>query len=190
MSPLPDSERRACLGLARRAIAAAVNHTPAPELPATPEAPSGHSSAFVSLYRHGRLRGCVGQVEAPRPLAAVVARCAVSAALEDSRFEPVRPDEFPELEIEISVLSGLREICPEEIEVGVHGLLVRQGYFSGLLLPQVATKYNWTSQHFLEETCRKAGLAADAWKDPACQLRAFTAEVFAEADYRSAASGP
>ncbi len=72
---------------------------------------------------------------------------------------------------------------PEEVEVGQHGLRIRQGYFSGLLLPQVATKYNWSRERFLEETCRKAGLHADAWREPDTRLEIFTAQVFSETDY-------
>lgn len=182
MSPLPSEQRRALLDVARRAIVEAVHHRPLPEVPrAAPELmkPCG---AFVSLHLRGRLRGCIGQVEAIEPLVAAVARCAVAAAVEDPRFDPVGPEEVPDLEIEISVLSPHHPIRPEEIEVGTHGLIVTQAWLRGLLLPQVAVEYRWSRERFLEETCRKAGLDGDAWKESDTQIEAFTAEVFSEAN--------
>lgn len=182
MSPLPEDDRRALLDLARRAITAAVTRQPAPSLP-TLASSAGGCGAFVSLHRHGRLRGCIGLIESTAPLVGTVARCAVSAALEDPRFDPLIAAELPGLEIEVSVLSPLMIARPEEVEVGQHGLRIRQGYSSGLLLPQVATKYNWSRERFLEETCRKAGLHADAWREPDTRLEIFTAQVFSETDY-------
>jgi AmmeMemoRadiSam system protein A len=125
-------------------------------------------------------------VEPAGPLSDTLARCAAAAALEDPRFPPVGPQEIPELEIELSLLSRPEPVMPEQIEPGRHGLLVRQGFRSGLLLPQVAARYAWSAQRFLEETCIKAGLERDAWRDPATRVYAFTAEVFSEADFRAA----
>jgi len=184
MSPLANAERRELLALARRAIEAAVQRRLPAEPPFTSVALAQPSGAFVSLHQRGRLRGCIGQIEASQPLADTVIRCAAAAALEDPRFSPVAPDEVPTLEIEISVLSPLVPIRPEEIEVGKHGLLVSRGWLRGLLLPQVATEFHWTRERFLQETCHKAGLDADAWQDPAAKVEAFTAEVFSEADIR------
>lgn len=183
MSPLPNDDRRALLGLARRAIVEAVCGRPLPEtLTSSPELarPAG---AFVSLHRGKQLRGCIGQIEALESLAATVARCAVAASLEDPRFEPLLPEEVPQVEVEISVLSPHAPIRLEEIEVGKHGLLVTRARMRGLLLPQVATQFGWPAQRFLEETCRKAGLDPDAWTDPATKVEAFTAEVFSDADF-------
>jgi AmmeMemoRadiSam system protein A len=137
----------------------------------------------VSLHVRGRLRGCIGMIESAGPLADTVARCAAASALEDPRFEPVTAVEVPSLEIEVSVLSPLRAARAEEIEPGTHGLRIRQGYASGLLLPQVATRYNWGRERFLEETCHKAGLPPGAWREPDSQIEVFTAEVFSEADF-------
>jgi uncharacterized protein len=111
-----------------------------------------------------------------------VAHSAKSAALEDSRFDGVRVDEVPEIEIEISVLSALEDISLEQIEAGKHGLLVSRGLQRGLLLPQVATECRWTAGRFLEETCVKAGLARDAWRDSETKIQGFTAEVFSESE--------
>lgn len=181
MSPLPSDDRCALLVLARRAITAAVTQQPAPSLPAL-SADLGPCGAFVSLHVSGRLRGCIGMIEAPGPLAETVLRCAAAAAIEDPRFDPVTIAEVPNLEIEVSVLSPLRAARPEEVEPGKHGLRIRQGYRSGLLLPQVATRYSWSRERFLEETCHKAGLPRDAWRDPETRIEVFTAEVFSEAD--------
>ena len=94
-------------------------------------------------------------------------------------FSPVRKDEVAGLNIEISALSPLFDIAPEDIEVGRHGLLISLGASRGLLLPQVAVQWKWNREQFLEETCRKAGLPADAWRQEA-KVQAFTAQVFEE----------
>jgi hypothetical protein len=116
-------------------------------------------------------------------LAEVVAHCSKSAALEDPRFEAVSVAELPGIEIELSVLSVPVDVNLEQIEPGKHGLIVSCGWKRGVLLPQVAGQFHWSAQQFLEETCAKADLARDAWKDPATRVQAFTAEVFSEADF-------
>jgi AmmeMemoRadiSam system protein A len=182
---LPSQERRELLDLARRAILAAVHRTPPPDTAHASPVLMQPSGAFVTLHQRGRLRGCIGQVESPEPLADTVAHCAVAAAMEDPRFAPVQADEVAELEIEISVLSTLAPIRPEEIEPGKHGLVVSRGRMRGLLLPQVAVQFHWTRERFLQETCRKAGLEPSAWQDPSVRVEAFTAEVFSEAENRA-----
>jgi uncharacterized protein len=136
--------------------------------------------AFVSIHRHGELRGCIGQLEPHDPLGVVVARCAVSAATSDPRFPPVSATELPTVDIEISLLGPLEPIDgPDDCEIGRHGLMVEMRDRRGLLLPQVATEWNWNRETFLAQTCQKAGLAADAWRDGAKVWR-FEAEVFSE----------
>jgi AmmeMemoRadiSam system protein A len=184
MSPLPDNERRALLELARRAVAEAVQHGRLPEIEPASGPLANPSGVFITLRRRSRLRGCIGQVEALKSLAEAVAHCAMGAALEDPRFEPVRPDELAEIEIEISALSRLERVQPEQIEVGRHGLLISRGARRGLLLPQVASERNWSRKRFLEETCVKGGMEREAWQEPGTRIEAFTAEVFSEADYR------
>jgi AmmeMemoRadiSam system protein A len=184
MSPLLNDERRALLGIARRAVIEAVEHARLLEVAPPAGALADPSGVFVTLRRRARLRGCIGQVEAVEPIAQAVARCAMAAALDDPRFDPVRPDELIELEIEISAISRLERISLEAIEVGRHGLMVTRGYQRGLLLPQVATEFRWTRERFLEETCVKAGMERHAWKEPAARIEAFTAEVFSEIDLR------
>jgi hypothetical protein len=141
------------------------------------------AGAFVTLHLRKRLRGCIGQLPGEAPLWHVVAHCAQSAALEDPRFERVRSDELPEIEIEISVLSQPLDTLPEMIEAGKHGIIVSHGWQRGVLLPQVAAQFHWDSARFLEETCEKAGLAREAWRDPGVRIQTFTAEVFSESDY-------
>ncbi len=136
--------------------------------------------AFVTLRIRRRLRGCMGQLASGVPLVRVVAYCAKAAALEDPRFEPVRSEEVPEIDIELSVLSDLEDIAPGRIEPGRHGLIVSRGQQRGVLLPQVASEFRWAAERFLEETCMKGGLEPAAWKDSATRVQAFTAEVFSE----------
>jgi AmmeMemoRadiSam system protein A len=148
------------------------------------EAPTPHLSeqrgAFTSLYMHGELRGCVGYVLPVASVYRTVAETARAAAFEDRRFFPVRADEAPALCVSLSILSSLSPIRPENIVVGRHGLLVSLGAHRGLLLPQVPVEHVWDVETFLEQTCHKAGLPADAWREGA-KLEAFTAEVFGEA---------
>lgn len=185
MSPLSKDDRGALLALARRAIVEVVCHKRLPESPAPTGALARPSGAFVSLHRAGQLCGCIGQLTLSASLAETVVRCAISAAVKDPRFRPLAADEISDLAIEISVLSPLEPMDPQAIEVGRHGLLVVQGEHRGVLLPQVAVEHGWTRERFLEETCGKAGLEPDAWKDPATRLMAFTAEVFSEADFQA-----
>jgi AmmeMemoRadiSam system protein A len=180
MSRLSSNDWPALVGIARRAISSAILEKCIPDFPPYPAALSQPRGAFVSLYRGGILRGCVGQVENPGPLAEVVARAAINAALHDSRFPPISAEEIATLEIEISVLTSPEPFLPEAIVAGLHGLLVVRGSFRGLLLPQVATERKWSGRRLLEETCIKAGLARDAWRDPATEVFGFTAEVFSE----------
>jgi AmmeMemoRadiSam system protein A len=181
MSRLSPDDGRALLGIARRAISSALIANCLPDLPPWPATLSVVRGAFVTLTHGRKLRGCVGRVEDPGPLADEVARAAINAALHDPRFPPVAAREVDALEIEISVLSSLEPIAPDQIIAGHHGLLVVRPPFRGLLLPQVAAGRQWSGQQFLEETCAKAGLPRDAWRDPATQVSAFTAEIFSEA---------
>jgi AmmeMemoRadiSam system protein A len=184
MSRLSSDDWLALVEIARRAISSAVLERRLPDLPPYPAALSEPKGAFVSLYHSRELRGCVGQVENPGPLADVVARSAINAALYDSRFSPIRAEEIISLEIEISVLTIPERILPEAIEAGRHGLMVVRGAHRGLLLPQVAAERKWSSWRLLEETCRKAGLGGDAWRDPATRVFGFTAEIFSEKGQR------
>jgi AmmeMemoRadiSam system protein A len=180
MPSLSEAERRSLLELARRAIAEAVSlENPSGDIP--------HSGVFgekrgvfVTLHARGHLRGCIGVIEAIDPLGEAIARCAANAALEDPRFSPVRAEEVPELQIELSLLSPPEPVLPENIEIGKHGLLISQGSKRGLLLPQVAVEHKLGREQFLEEACRKAGLTAQAWQEAETQVLGFSCEVFSE----------
>ena len=180
MPSLSEADRQSLLELARRAIVEAVSsQRPAGCIP--------HSGVFaekrgvfVTLHARGRLRGCIGVIEAFEPLGESITRCAASAAFEDPRFSPVNQEEVRELQIELSLLSPPEPILPQNIEIGKHGLLISQAAKRGLLLPQVAVQHKLSREQFLEETCRKAGLAAHAWQEPETQILGFTCEVFSE----------
>jgi AmmeMemoRadiSam system protein A len=137
--------------------------------------------AFVSLHNGEDLRGCIGILSSDGELYRTVQRCVLSAALEDTRFHPVTLAEIDDLKIEISVLSEFQRISdPQLIEVGRHGLLISLGGARGLLLPQVAAKHRWERETFLDQTCRKAGLPAQAWQQPHAMIQIFEAQVFSE----------
>jgi MEMO1 family protein len=186
-SPLAAAERRTLLRLARQSIVAAVQSGPGPQRPVVEDAPAAFgapAAVFVSLHRRrgGRLRGCVGWLEARRSLVEAVIENAEAAALRDPRFDPVEAAELPDLEIEISVLGPMIEVDDfEAIEVGRDGLLIEKDEKRGVLLPQVPVQLHWNREQFLENLCRKAGLPAGAWRSGA-RIRRFTAEVFSETE--------
>ena len=138
-------------------------------------------AAFVTLKINHQLRGCIGYTSPVSPLNQTVRDVAIQAATQDPRFRPVTKDELKLLTYEISVLSPFRKILDlNKIDVGAHGLLVKKGNRSGLLLPQVPVEQGWDRQTFIEQTCQKAGLLLDAWKDPKTDIFGFTAFVFGE----------
>jgi AmmeMemoRadiSam system protein A len=189
MLQLTDAEKNRLLELARAALEEAVRYGRASEVAEPAEALRTPCGAFVTLYKGRRLRGCIGHIEAFRPLYLTVRECARAAALEDPRFDPVAPAELPSLQLEISILSPLLDVAPSQVEVGRHGLLISRGAQRGLLLPQVAVEWNWNREQFLEETCLKAGLPPDAWQHGA-RTQAFTAQVLKEPAKRAASSPP
>jgi AmmeMemoRadiSam system protein A len=125
------------------------------------------------------LRGCVGYVLAAASLYRTVAETARAAAFEDTRFSPVTLEEARELEVSLSILSPLSVIKPEDVQIGIHGLVITHSGRRGLLLPQVPVEHQWDRVTFIEQTCRKAGLPLDAWQKGA-MLEGFTAEVFGD----------
>jgi AmmeMemoRadiSam system protein A len=137
-------------------------------------------AAFVSVHVRGELRGCMGRVEADRPLYLAVEELTVAAATRDPRFEPLRLEELRDAKLEISILSALRAAQPGDVVIGQHGVVITRGPRRGLLLPKVAVEQGWDRDKLLEETCAKAGLPAGAWAQADTRLEIFTAEVFAE----------
>ena len=137
--------------------------------------------AFVTLHKRGQLRGCVGQIVSDKPLHETVAEAAIAAATRDPRFHRVNRSEMPELEIEISVLSPPQPLKRmEDLEIGVHGLYIKDGEYSGLLLPQVATAHNWDRTQFLQQACKKAKLPDEAWQDVETEIYLFSSQAFGE----------
>jgi AmmeMemoRadiSam system protein B/AmmeMemoRadiSam system protein A len=135
--------------------------------------------AFVTIHKRGQLRGCIGYIEGQGPLHKTIERMAEAAAFKDPRFTPVKENELPELELEISVLTPLKRITDvNEIQVGKHGIYIVKGMWAGLLLPQVATEYGWDRQTFLEHTCQKANLPSNAWKEKDTEIYIFSADIF------------
>jgi AmmeMemoRadiSam system protein A len=189
MPSLSEDERQDLLHLALRAVTEAVSRGQI-----VADIPSGgilsqRSGVFVTLHVGKRLRGCIGVVDPEEPLGDSVVRCAASAALQDSRFPAMRPDELSDLQIEISLLSPPLPIRLEEIEIGRHGLLISRGHQRGLLLPQVAVEHHLSAEQFLAETCRKAQLPPDAWRDADANLFGFTCEVFSDGPSRTGSVG-
>jgi len=178
---LTEEQKAALLRIARAAVVAQVCGRPCGRADAATPFPDA-AGAFVTIKRHGKLRGCLGTMTCPLGLEAEVARCATDAASEDPRFPPVTPEELPDLSVEVSVLAPLEPIDPSDvgaIAIGRHGLVAEQGHHRGLLLPQVAVEWGWTVDQFLRQTCVKAGLPPDAWRLGA-RIYRFEAEVFGE----------
>lgn len=137
-----------------------------------------HCGAFVTLTKHGQLRGCIGEIIANRPLLNVVFDRAISAALHDTRFTPVTGDEFGSLEIEVSVLSQPIPInSPEDIVIGRDGVILQKYNSSAVFLPQVALEQGWDVPTMLAHLSLKAGLSQDAWKE-GCKFQTFQAQIF------------
>ena len=157
---------------------------------ASPEKFACKRGIFVTLetYPEGELRGCIGFPEPVMELWQGVIEGARSAAFSDPRFPVLGSDEVDKVIVEISILTVPEEITGEggtekileEVKVGRDGLIVSRGHNSGLLLPQVAPRFKWSVEEFLEQTCVKAGLRKDAWKEPDTKIMKFRSQVFRE----------
>ena len=172
---LTDGDRQTLLRLARDTVAATTEGREPSDL----EIPSGalrkEGAAFVTLHVSGQLRGCIGHTRAVTPLWQSVRDMARSAARNDSRFASLRADELPDLNVEISVLSPMSPIRPEDVVPGTHGLYVKSGKRAGLLLPQVAVEWKWSREEFIRQTFRKGSIPEG---DPGAEILAFTVEHF------------
>ena len=176
---LNPEEKRLLKEIARQSIASALKGEPAPEALDVPPKLKEHRGAFVTLEKNKRLRGCIGFIQASKPLHVTVREMARAAAFEDPRFPPLSQEEWPKVDIEISVLTPMQRVTDiSQLKVGLHGLYMVRGARRGLLLPQVATENGWDLETFLSQTCIKAGLPPDAWKDPQTEIYAFSADVF------------
>ncbi len=142
---------------------------------------------FVSLYIDGELTGCIGYVEPTMPLWESVVQAARGAAFEDPRFPPLKEKQYKKIKMEISVLSKLKEIevdkpaeYPSKVEIGKDGLVIKDEFGYGILLPQVAKEWDWGPEEFLNQTCLKAGLSPDCWNNMKRNVYRFQAQVFTE----------
>jgi AmmeMemoRadiSam system protein A len=183
---LDRKQKKRLLEIARSTIEAYLKTRKAPEIVETDPVLSKEMGAFVTLRQSGELRGCIGNMVGHGPLYLTVRDMAIESATGDPRFAPVRATELAGVEIEISVLSPLEKVrSADAITIPGHGVMVRRGFNSGVFLPQVAEEAGWSKDEFLSNLCaNKAGLAADAWKDPKTELWVFSAEVFSEREFK------
>lgn len=178
---ITPEEKKILLQTAREAIAAHLEKRK-PRYPAATGTLKKKCGAFVTLHKQDNLRGCIGFIIATKPLIETVREAAKSSAFNDPRFPALTARELDDIKIEISVLSPLRRIeNSEEIQVGVHGIMLKNSFYSGLLLPQVAIDYGWDRETFLTHTCYKAGLPGDCWRSKDTEIEVFSAIVFSEA---------
>jgi len=178
---LSHEERQRLLEIARTTLVEYITNGNKPEFEVSSAKLKENGAAFVTLKIGGRLRGCVGHVVAREPLYQCVRDMAIAASTQDARFPPVTADELKRISIEITVLTPMQRVKDiSEIKVGRDGLMMRRGFNSGLLLPQVPVEYGWDRETFLRQTCLKAGLPKDAWKDEATEIYRFQGLVFGE----------
>jgi len=177
---LSDKDRKDLLTIARNTVEQYVKNRKKPEIEekTLSSVVKTKCGAFVTLKKHGDLRGCIGRFDASEPLYKVVQEMAIASSTQDYRFSPVEPNEIPELEIEISALTPMRRINSiDEIELGKHGIYIRKGNRSGTFLPQVAAETGWTKEEFLGHCAQdKAGIGWNGWKD--AELYVYEALVF------------
>ena len=140
--------------------------------------------AFVTLYKNGELRGCIGHIESDKPLYKTIQSLTISSATKDYRFKSVKQDELSSIEIEISVLTPMKKISSiNEIEIGRHGIYIKKGFQTGTFLPQVANETGWSVEDFLGRCARdKAHIGWEGWKD--ADLFTYEALKFSESDFK------
>ncbi|MCL5071779.1 MAG: AmmeMemoRadiSam system protein A [Actinobacteria bacterium] len=178
---LNDEQKKVLLEIARKTIEnAAIGKNP-PDFDIDDPVLNIKSGAFVTIHNKKNLRGCIGNIVAQIPLWKTIEKMAIEASMHDPRFPSLSPKELGDIDIEISVLSPFKKITDiNEIEVGKHGIFIKQGFYQGLLLPQVATDYGWNRTQFLEYTCQKAGLGRECYKEKNCEIFIFSATIFSE----------
>jgi len=175
---LTSGEKAYLVKIAREAIGAALGKGESVSNdPVTPRLEEKRG-CFVCIKIDGKLRGCIGNFISDKPLHRLVQEMAVAAATRDPRFYPMGKKDLARFDLEISVLSPLQKVSSiDDIRVGVHGLYIEKNFSRGVLLPQVAVEYGWDRDTFLSQTCIKAGLNPDDWKDGAT-IHTFSADVF------------
>ncbi|MDH4227223.1 MAG: AmmeMemoRadiSam system protein A [Deltaproteobacteria bacterium] len=185
-SALTTNEKKILLNIARGSIKAHLDKEHFDMPLGLPSVLSEKRGAFVTLTIDDELKGCIGVFEPETALKDTVAQMARSAAFHDPRFTPLTKEELPLIEIEISALTPLRKIPDvKEIEIGRHGLYIIKGKRRGVLLPQVAIEHGFDREEFLKQTCLKAGIEKNAWKDKDTEIYVFEAEIFSEAEFKN-----
>jgi len=182
--PLTTSDKRTLLAFSRETLSRLFLTDTVPLARAERASLQQTRGVFVTLKKHGELRGCIGRIEGDGPLERLVGTMTVQSAFNDGRFQPLSPAEFKEIEIEISVLTPLADVSSAAAIVpGRDGVLLSKGGRSAVFLPQVATEQGWTREEMLDHLCAKAGLPEGSWKEGA-RLQVFQADVFGEKDFR------
>lgn len=177
---LKANEKKLLLQIARDAIISYVTSGKTPDKDYETKALQTPVGCFVTIKKEGVLRGCIGNFISDKPLYKLVREMAVAAATKDPRFYPMKISDLREFSLEISVLSPLHKIASaDDITIGTHGLYIEKNFSRGVLLPQVAVEHGWNKETFLAQTCVKAGLKPDDWKE-STEIFAFTAQVFSE----------
>jgi AmmeMemoRadiSam system protein B/AmmeMemoRadiSam system protein A len=179
---LSAKDKATLMNIARTTIEDCVKGEKVPEFEVDSPILKEKRGAFVTIHENGQLRGCIGYIEAIKPLYLTIREMAQAAALNDPRFKPVSPQELQSLDLEISVLTTLKKIEDvSEIQIGKHGVLLKKGYHQGVFLPQVATEQGWDRTTFLNELCYKAGINdPNCWREKDTELYIYSAEVFKE----------
>ncbi|OQY99397.1 MAG: hypothetical protein B6D35_09460 [Candidatus Brocadia sp. UTAMX2] len=181
---MEEQAKRILFDIARKSIRAAIKQEPNPPVSCSHPDLQEKLGVFVTLRTRGQLRGCIGRFQADMPLYQSVSELSAASATDDPRFEfhRITPSELDQLDIEISVLSPLKQMDnPLDFELGKHGIYIKKGFSAGCFLPQVATETGWSKEEFLSACCsHKAGLSADAWKHKDIEMYSFTTEVIEE----------
>ena len=183
---LTEDEGKAAVKLARRALAEFVETRNRIKPVGLPKIFDEKQGVFVTLHEDGDLRGCIGYPQPVMPLGNAIVDSAINAGTGDPRFPPVKAKDLGRIEFEVTVLTKPQPYhvpknkLPEMVRIGIDGLIVTKGMFSGLLLPQVAPEWGFEPMEFLSQTCLKAGLPADAWIDQDTEVQHFQAQIFAE----------
>jgi len=181
---LNKKEKIFLLKLARNTIKAKIFNTPLPQI--NKEEISGNlkqkTGCFVTLHKHGNLRGCIGYIEGREPLYQAVIDNAINAAFRDPRFSPLSKEEFDKIDIEITILTKPEELYYEnteellkKLQPNIDGVIIQKGFFQATFLPQVWEQLP-TKEEFLTHLCLKAGLPPDEWEKG--KLRVFIYHAF------------
>lgn len=177
---MTEEDKRSLLQIAKASVEAKVRGEHLEDLRVASDFLNSKRGAFVTIKKGNDLRGCIGRIISDEPLYKVVREMAGQAAVADSRFMPVTSEELARLEYEVSVIGPLEKISDpyKDIVLGAHGVQIRQGFRSGIFLPQVAKENGWDLETYMNELCAdKAGISKDAWKNGGAEVYRFTADI-------------